>query len=98
MDRASQHTAAASEQKLADMGVNVLDLPAQCWDINIIEPTWGAFNQKMIGKRARTTNGWRLQLEQAWKAVEQSTIDSLVAEVNDRMQQISSAEGAWCRK
>lgn len=98
MDRASQHTAAASEQKLADMGVKVLDLPAQCWDINIIEPTWGAFNQKLIGKRACTTRGWRRQLNQAWKAVEQSTIDSLVAEVNDRMQQISKAEGAWCKK
>jgi hypothetical protein len=96
-DRATQHTADASQQKLANMGVKVLDLPAQCWDINIIEPTWGAFNQKMIGKRAYKTPGWRKQLKKAWEAVEQSTIDTLVAQVNDRMQQISEAEGAWCK-
>jgi hypothetical protein len=52
----------------------------------------------MIGKRATTTTGWRKQLNKAWEAVEQSTIDTLVAEVNDRMQQIHNAEWAWCRK
>jgi hypothetical protein len=51
----------------------------------------------MIGKRAYSSDGWRKQLKKAWEAVEQSTIDTLVAQVNDRMQQIGEAEGAWCK-
>jgi hypothetical protein len=94
-DRATQHTSKVSQAHLTTLGAASVDLPAQSWDINIIENVWGILNNTMLGRTARTTDGWRQAIKEAWDAVPQAAIDSLVSQVKGRMGKVVEAEGEW---
>lgn len=98
-DRATPHTSAFTNRAMTRLKVPLKqDFPPQSWDLNVIENVWGVFNQKMQGKHATTSDGWRKKIKQAWDEVEQDTINKLVAQVPGRMQQIIKAEGGWIFK
>jgi hypothetical protein len=69
--------------------------PAQSYDINVIQNVWVVLNNKMLGAHARSTEGWRKAIEEAWNEVEQGTIDKLVAQLPTRMQKIIDKDGNW---
>lgn len=98
-DRAKQHTSHATNKALESINLHIMDdYPAQCWDINIIENVWGVLDTKLLGARARTPDGWRRAVTQAWNDISQSTINKLVAQVRPRMQKILEKDGAWLGK
>ena len=49
----------------------------------------------MRGHRAITADGLRRVVARAWRAIRQSTINSLVANVPLRMEAIIAAGGEW---
>ena len=96
LDRASQHTSAASKAALVTMGAPLRENdPAQSYDINVIQNVWALLNNKMLGAHARSIEGWRKAIEEAWNEVEQGTIDKLVAQLPTRMQKIIDKDGHW---
>jgi len=98
-DHAKQHVSAPSKAALARLGVRVKeDFPAQCWDINIIENVWGIMDTKLLGRRARTPDGWRRACKEAFDAVEQSSINGLVEQVKPRIQAILDKQGTWLKR
>jgi hypothetical protein len=89
LDHAKQHTSKASKLAMKQAGVQLVKgFPAQCWDINIIENVWGVLDSKLLGCRARKPEGWRRCVRKAWEAIDQSTIDKLVASVPARIGQV----------
>lgn len=87
MDHAKQHTSKASKRAMEELEVPIKQgFPAQCWDINIIENVWGLMDGKLLGRRARTVDGWRCCCKEAFKAVKQSSINKLVDRVKPRLQ------------
>lgn len=102
LDHARQHTSAASRAAMSRQQLRLLeDFPAQGWDLNIIENVWGVLEGKLVQMSRRmptTPYGWRCRVMEAWKRVEQSTIDKLVAAVPGRMAEVVKQEGSWLRK
>lgn len=101
LDHAKQHTSKKSKAALRDMGMFVLDsFPPQSWDLNIIENCWGVLETKLSGMAGRgptTIKGWRNRITRAWNAIDQATIDKLVASLSERLSAIKDLEGAWLR-
>lgn len=102
LDHAKQHTSRASRAAMASMGMHLLDeYPPQSWDINIIENVWGMLEQQLKSAPARqptTPDGWRRWLQQAWNAVEQSSIDKLIGGLPKRLTDIVEKGGDWLWK
>lgn len=98
-DRAKQHTSNATNAKVAAMNLPIMeDYPPQSWDVNIIENVWGLLDKQLQGARARTPDGWRRAINQAWNNIKQSSIDKLVHQVRGRMASIKENDGAWLGK
>jgi hypothetical protein len=47
------------------------------------------------GAKAKTTDEWFAAYREAWRLVQHSTINQLVAGVHDRLERIIEAEGLW---
>lgn len=95
-DRARQHTSKSSTEAMHGLGLKIdEDFPAQSWDINIIENAWGLLDDNLLGKRPRSSRGWRETVVDAWGAIDQSSIDMLVASVSKRMRAAVENKGAW---
>lgn len=101
LDHAKQHTAKKSKAAMEAMGMQLLqDFPPQSWDLNIIENCWGFMEQQLAGIAGRsptTIKGWRARLKRAWASIRQSTINKLVASLDQRVADIQVLQGAWLR-
>jgi hypothetical protein len=98
MDHAKQHTSKQTKAALEEMEVPIKEgFPAQCWDINIIENVWGLMDGKLLGRRARCVDGWRVCCKEAFGAVKQDSIDKLVNAVKPRLQAILDKGGEWLK-
>lgn len=101
LDHAKQHTAKKSKAAMEAMGMQLLqDFPPQSWDLNIIENCWGVMEQKLAGIAGRsptTIKGWRARIKRAWASISQSTINRLVASLDQRVADIKVLKGAWLR-
>lgn len=102
LDHARQHTSAASKDAISRQQLRLVeDFPAQSWDINIIENVWGVLDGKlsrMCGRQPTTPYGWRRRIQQAWRSIDQATIDKLVDAVPDRMAGVAEQQGSWLFK
>ena len=98
MDHASQHTSKETDLVLQQLGVKMVEgFPAQRWDINVIENCWGLLDTKLLGHKAKSTDGWYSAIQKAWDEIDQGTIDHLVTTVKHRMQQVVELEGEWIK-
>lgn len=90
-----------SKAAMEAMGMQLLqDFPPQSWDLNIIENCWGVMEQKLAGIAGRsptTIKGWRARIKRAWASISQSTINRLVASLDQRVADIKVLKGAWLR-
>ena len=50
---------------------------------------------QLNGHRARTPDGYRRVILQAWERISQATIDEIVAGVSERLDKIVAIEGLW---
>ena len=95
-DRATQHLKAEESGALDHLHLPIVqEYPTQSWDINCIEHVWAQLVFQLRGHRAITADGLRRVVARAWRAIRQSTINSLVANVPLRMHAIIAAEGEW---
>ena len=95
-DRAPQHIKAEKSEDFSTLNLPIVkDYPAQSWDINCIEHVWAQLVMSLLGNRARTADGYRRVIQAHWRALPQSTIDKLVAEVPNRLLKISKLKGEW---
>ena len=95
-DRASQHVSRASTRAMTSLGLPILEsFPPQSWDVNAIEYVWGQLVLQLNGHRARTPDGYRRVIVQAWERISQATIDEIVAGVSERLDKIVAIEGLW---
>ena len=95
-DKASQHTSARAAEELQLLDLPILQsFPAQSWDINCIEHVWAQLVNKMSNRRPTTPRGYKKAIMQAWAAIEQSTINKLVAGVPRRVEKIRRLDGKW---
>jgi hypothetical protein len=69
--------------------------PAQSWDINCIEHVWAQLAIRVRGQRPRTAMGLKRVIQEEWMAIQQSTIDKLIAGVPNRIQKIAEKQGRW---
>lgn len=98
MDNAKQHTSRESVAAIARLGVPVLEgFPAQSWDLNVIEVCWAWLEQNLRGHNPRTWDGWKRAIIQAWREVQQTSINKLVKRVPKQVSKIQEAGGKWCK-
>jgi hypothetical protein len=98
MDHAKQHTAKCTRLYVESNSIKVhSSFPPQSWDINIIENCWGLLNNNLRGSVAKTADGWRAAIKQAWDAVQIRSIDELIKGVKSRLQAIIKAKGQWVK-
>lgn len=95
-DRARQHTSAPTVEALAPLNLPIMEsFPAQSWDINCIEHVWAQLARRVSQRRARTASGFMQVIREEWGAIQQSTIDKLVAGVPARIKKIRELGGSW---
>jgi transposase len=95
-DRASQHIKAEANGALSHLNLPINDsFPAQSWDINCIEHVWAQLARRVRDRRPRTAAGLKRIIKEEWEAIEQITIDKLVAGVPERLKRIGCSDGSW---
>lgn len=73
--------------------VTVLDRPSQSPDLNIIEHLGECLERSLRGARAKNADEKFAQLEAAWAAIPQSTVDKLIDSMPRRCEEVIKANG-----
>lgn len=94
-DNARPHAAYVVTQYLRDVGIPTMDWPARSPDLNPIEHLWDELKRRV---RARVPAPMRLPelriaIEEAWNAIPQDFIVTLVRSMNRRMLSVIRARG-----
>ncbi len=71
------------------------DFPPQSFDINIIEGVWAWLQGRVQGRRPVSIRGLETVINKEWKAIKQTSIDKLVAQVPRRLKKIVEGRGRW---
>ncbi|GBL77491.1 Transposable element Tc1 transposase [Araneus ventricosus] len=58
--------------------VTLLDWPSQFPDLNIIEGVWADLERRLVGRNARNADEKFSQLEEEWKKISLSSIQTLL--------------------
>jgi transposase len=99
LDHAKQHTSAVSKAAIKDLGLQLEpNYPAQSYDLNPIEVAWGVLVGKLRGCRAKTLEGFKRSLIQAWESVPQSTINKLMESWGEHVRACAERGGKWPSK
>ncbi|RCN35444.1 hypothetical protein ANCCAN_18693 [Ancylostoma caninum] len=73
--------------------VTRLDWPSQSPDLNIIEQLWHELERRLAGRKAKNVAEKFAQLEEEWKKIPQTTIDTLIDSMPRRCQAVIEAKG-----
>jgi transposase len=105
-DNATIHLAQDTKEWFETHGVYVEDWPAHSPDLNPIEPVWRwlkvklfAIFPELIGQ-GRSEADWKCFkkcLVEAWKALDQSKIDSLILSMGRRLKAVRKAKGYYTK-
>jgi len=73
-------------------------IPKEHWppnspDINVIEPLWAHFQDRVYGRSPRTIDGLKRIIREEWAAIEPERLQRLVDSMTDRLNAVLAANG-----
>lgn len=95
MDNDRKHTSVHTKSKMEEMGVNVLWLPVNSPDLNIIENVWSSLKDDIENKCPHDKHSLMDILKKSWKVV--SKPDCMIpyyTSLKDRLKEVIKVKGA----
>lgn len=98
-DNARPHVAGVVEEYLAEVGINVLPMPAKSPDINVIEHVWDMLKRRLRARVQRPTTLRELEmaLREEWERIPQEYIVRVIQSMPRRLNEIVRARGGVTR-
>lgn len=98
-DNAPCHKSKGSMTTIKELGVSILDWPAQSPDMNIIENVWAYLEYKIRKISPLPTNLDKLweALEEAWYSIEIDFIQNLYRSFEERIVTLQKCRGGYTR-
>lgn len=86
-------------QWLATNNINTLPWPSKSPDLNPIENVWGQITKRLYRNNFRAANPNELwgRIEEAWEELTPDYTRTLVMSMQNRLQQVIDANGAWTK-
>ncbi len=89
-DLSPAHTAKSTKSWLNDLGVGVLDWPANSPDLNPIEHLWGIVKRKIRNE----TKKWKATVKETWASIPPQQCHKLITSMPRRIESVIKAKGA----
>lgn len=93
-DNAPAHRSKLTKDFLKEIGVEVLDWPAQSPDLNPIENLWAYLKKLVYARSPRTLEELKEFILDEWRKIPQELCDRLVKSFNDRILQCYNRNGS----
>ena len=84
---------------ISELGINVLDWPAQSPDMNIIENVWAHLETKIRKQHPLPTNLDQLweALQEEWYSIDLDFIQNLYRSFSERVKVLQEVKGSYTR-
>ena len=98
-DNAPCHKSRGSMTTISELGINVLDWPAQSPDMNIIENVWAHLETKIRKHHPLPTNLDQLweALQEEWYSIDLDFIQNLYRSFSERVKVLQEVKGSYTR-